>query len=607
MRPVIAPRMQPTQGTATSSSALPSSLRAAQKSRADRQLRELLQLRLKRWFSIGFCLVTCLCLFSYPSFSGFRWYGQLVLVALLLLPALWLWRAKEIPLRSLRLLELHLLAVMFAGGFFICAVRSTAVSTLSHLPPELASVFGSTARVLFPDGSYYFRYPVAAVCNPIVITWGILAVAYSVLIPNTWTRCAIILSLMVAGALSCTAYACYCFPAILPFAGWSLFYTFFVVTSFAAIGLYGSHKLSTLQSEVLTAQQVGQYYLKQTLGKGGMGEVFLAQHRMLRRPCAVKLIRPEHAGDASSLARFEREVQAMAKLTHPNTVEIYDYGRTDDGTFYYAMEYLPGLSAEDLIRRCARVPPGRAVHLLRQVCAALDEAHAAGLIHRDIKPANIFICERGRIHDVVKLLDFGLVQLAGASEPPAPVPAPALETEASAPAAVTSSADVKLTQAGHILGTPAYMSPEQARGDLAEPRSDIYSVGAVAYYLLTGQPPFRRPTVSQMMAAHERERPRPLAELLPAEDAALSAVIMRCLEKEPSQRYQSVKELEQALSACPSAGTWDAESAARWWQQELPKLTLTAPADAPPADDSAGSLLVTRDATAELTQDAETA
>lgn len=232
------------------------------------------------------------------------------------------------------------------------------------------------------------------------------------------------------------------------------------VSGFAAIGLYGSHKLNVLQSEILTAKQVGQYYLKQTLGKGGMGEVFLAQHRMLRRPCAVKLIRAEHAGDASSLARFEREVQAMAKLTHANTVEIYDYGRTDDGTFYYAMEYLPGLSAEELIRRFGMVSPARALHLLRQVCGALGEAHGAGLIHRDIKPANIFICERGKVQDVVKLLDFGLVQLADAEELPVRA-APVEEQELPADG---SSSEVKLTQVGHILGTPAYMSPEQASG-----------------------------------------------------------------------------------------------------------------------------------------------
>lgn len=197
---------------------------------------------------------------------------------------------------------------------------------------------------------------------------------------------------------------------------------------------------------------------------------------------------------------------------------------------------------------------------------------------------------------MVKLLDFGLVQLADGKEPP--VAAPLQTDQELAPA--TSSADGKLTQAGHILGTPAYMSPEQARGELAEPRSDIYSVGAVAYYLLTGQPPFVRPTIAQVIEAHEKARPRPLLALLAEPDAALSAVIMRCLEKEPSQRYQSVKELESALRACPCADSWDADQAAQWWRDNAPKLTLAPPSGPPPADGSAGSLLVTRDATGEL-------
>ena len=185
---------------------------------------------------------------------------------------------------------------------------------------------------------------------------------------------------------------------------------------------------------------LGQYRLKQVLGFGGMGAVYLAEHVLLRRPCAIKLIRPDQAGDPRTLIRFEREVQATATLTHSNTVEIFDYGHAEDGTFYYVMEYLPGMNLEDLVEQHGPMPPERAVHLLRQVCQALREAHGIGLIHRDIKPSNIFACERGKVYDVAKLLDFGLVKGFG-----------------------LAGDDAKLTREGAFTGSPAFMSPEQAR------------------------------------------------------------------------------------------------------------------------------------------------
>ena len=230
---------------------------------------------------------------------------------------------------------------------------------------------------------------------------------------------------------------------------------------------FGARTISRLRRQVAEARQLGQYRLRRRIGAGGMGEVYLAEHQLLKRPCAVKLIRPGDVADPKALARFEREVRLTATLSHPNTVEIYDYGRTEDGTYYYVMEYLPGLSLAELVERHGPLPPGRAVYLLRQVCGALREAHAAGLIHRDIKPSNIFAARRGGMDDVAKLLDFGLVL------PAATAGAPHLSGE------------------GQILGTPLFMSPEQATGgrELDE-RSDIYSLGAVAYYLLTGRPPF---------------------------------------------------------------------------------------------------------------------
>jgi serine/threonine protein kinase len=275
-----------------------------------------------------------------------------------------------------------------------------------------------------------------------------------------------------------------------------------------------------------------------------MGAVYLAEHRMLKRPCAIKLIHPDRAGDPQVLARFEREVRMTARLSHWNTVEIFDYGRTDDGTFFYVMEYLPGLSLQELLEHHGPLPPERVVFLLRQVCQALREAHQVGLIHRDIKPGNIFAAERGGLHDVVKLLDFGLVK-------------PVHENPAT-----------NLSQEGGISGTPLFMSPEQARGlaDL-DARSDIYSLGAVAYALLTGRPPFDGTNPMDVMIAHARDEVIKLSQLRPDVPSDLECVILRCLAKRPDDRFQDVDSLEQALANCATADRWTQWQAARWWRE----------------------------------------
>jgi serine/threonine protein kinase len=275
-----------------------------------------------------------------------------------------------------------------------------------------------------------------------------------------------------------------------------------------------------------------------------MGEVYLGEHRLLRRACAIKVIRPEQAGDPTTLSRFEREVQAMATLTHWNTVEIFDYGHTEDGTFYYVMEYLPGLSLQDLVERHGPLSPGRAVHFLRQLCAALREAHDIGLIHRDIKPSNIIASQRGGVHDVAKLLDFGLVQDIGIA------------------------GDDKLTMQGTILGSPAYISPEQARGrGQVDSRTDIYSLGGLAYFLVTGQMPFVRESVMEMIAAHLHEAPLSPRQIRPELPTDLEDVILKCLSKSPDDRYASVNRLDKALALCECADTWDNDQAEQWWQQ----------------------------------------
>jgi serine/threonine-protein kinase len=318
----------------------------------------------------------------------------------------------------------------------------------------------------------------------------------------------------------------------------------------AAIAIFGSHKINALQREAFEARKLGQYQLKRSLGAGGMGEVYLAEHVLLRRPCALKLIRPDQAGDPTNLNRFEREVRAMATLTHWNTVEVFDYGRSEDGTFYYVMEYLPGLSLQELVDQHGPLCPERAVHFLRQLCAALHEAHSIGLIHRDIKPSNVIACERGGVFDVAKLLDFGLVHCTG----------------------VKKQAD-KLTIQGTILGSPPYMAPEQASGkETLDARTDIYSLGGLAYFLLTGRAPFPRETAMEMLMAHVYEPVTPLTELRPEVPEDLQRVVLKCLEKKPERRFQDADSLEQALAQCRAADPWDRHRAAAWWREQSRKV-----------------------------------
>jgi serine/threonine-protein kinase len=324
----------------------------------------------------------------------------------------------------------------------------------------------------------------------------------------------------------------------------ALFITGFWVSVAGVLAIFGAHRVEVLRQEVAQARQLGQYQLKERLGSGGMGDVYLAHPYLLRRPCAIKLIRPERANDPTILRRFEREVQATATLTHPSTVQIYDYGHSDDGTFYYVMECLPGPTIEQLVRSYGPIPPGRVVHFLLQLCGALGEAHGIGLIHRDIKPGKTMICRSGGRHDVAKLLGFGLVAAPG-----------------------DRPRDEALTIEGAIYDTPAYISPEQAdRRNNLGPASDIYSLGAVAYYMLTGQPPFVRSSAVRVLVAHVNGEPLPLTALRPDLPLDLQAVVLRCLAKAPTDRFPDAQSLENALRQCHTAGQWSEEEAAHWWQ-----------------------------------------
>jgi serine/threonine-protein kinase len=305
-----------------------------------------------------------------------------------------------------------------------------------------------------------------------------------------------------------------------------------------------------LRAEVRKARRFGQYVLERKLGEGGMGEVYEARHGMMRRPSAIKLLRPDRAGE-KSIARFEREVQLTARLTHPNTITIFDYGRTQDGIFYYAMELLDGATLERVVATTGAQPPGRVVRILTMACSALREAHDIGFIHRDIKPANIMLSTRGGEHDVVKVLDFGLVK------------------------ELDVDPEVKVTGATAITGTPQYMAPESIKNpEAVDARTDIYSLGAVAYYLLAGMDVFDGTTVVEVVSQHLLEAPKPLSSRGVAVPADLEAVVLACLEKDPNKRPQTALELKHRLEAC-AVEPWGSERARAWWDEHGAKLEQT--------------------------------
>ena len=310
----------------------------------------------------------------------------------------------------------------------------------------------------------------------------------------------------------------------------------------AALAIYGAYLLNGLRTELHAAKKLGQYQLGEKLAEGGMGEVYLAEHQLLKRPCALKLIKPDVNTNPIALARFEREVQSAAMLSHPNTIEIFDYGHSHDGTFYYVMEYLPGLSVSDLVRQAGPLSPGRVIYLIRQVCGALAEAHRFGLVHRDLKPANILVAILGGKCDFAKVLDFGLVKLTATPDAP------------------------QLTADYTVSGTPQYMSPEQATATKdVDGRADIYSLGAILYFMLTGRPPFEGTNPTELMIAHARDPVVPPSRHRPEIPADLEAVVVKCLAKKPDDRYPDARSLAAALAACTSAGDWDDEMADQWW------------------------------------------
>jgi len=329
--------------------------------------------------------------------------------------------------------------------------------------------------------------------------------------------------------------------------------------------LFIARQHRALQKATLAARQLGQYALEEKLGAGGMGTVYKARHAMLRRPTAVKLLDVDKMSDAA-VTRFEREVQLTSTLTHPNTVAVFDYGRTPDGIFYYAMEYLEGMNLDELVEQFGPLPEARTVFLLRQACGSLAEAHAAGLVHRDVKPANIFLTRRGGLHDFVKVLDFGLAKALDGQER----------------AGVTSP--------NALMGTPLYLSPEAVnQPDQVDARSDVYALTAVGYFLLTGTPVFSGASVMEICMKHAKAAPEPpSARRGSPVSPGLEALLLRCLAKAPSDRPGDAAEMLRELDACAVEGSWTALDAAAWWaahDKKVPSSEQAVRGRAQPAGD----------------------
>jgi serine/threonine protein kinase len=316
------------------------------------------------------------------------------------------------------------------------------------------------------------------------------------------------------------------------------------VTILAAVAKVISKTLYNLNRTTHQMKRLGNYIIEDEIGRGGMGRVLLAKHALMCRPSAVKIMDITEGEAEAGASRFEREVHLAAHLTHPNTIQIYDFGRTPQNVFYYAMEYLSGMDLQRLVERFGPLPPGRTVFILRQICGSLAEAHTREIIHRDIKPSNIFLTERGGLHDFVKVLDFGLAKRVESGEVSA------------------------VTKTGVVFGTPRYISPEALYGaEGIDKRTDLYNLGGVAYWLLTGRPPFSTTSNIDLIIDQVKTVPAKPSDVCETPiPPGLDEIVMRCLEKRPEDRFQSADQLEEALSRLHIDDAWDWKRAQQWWK-----------------------------------------
>jgi serine/threonine-protein kinase len=440
---------------------------------------------------------------------------------------------------SVRSWSLKALAILDAGSLFLAGTSLALMAAQNDEKQLIAGLFALSVTIM----------------------------ARAVLIPSTATR-TFALSWMAAAPLVIVSVVFHQ-PALVP--GFSPGFLKALTTVSALLWLTISTTLSTvtsrtiygLRQQISKASEIGQYTLEEKIGSGGMGEVWRATHRMLIRPAAVKLITAPALGSTPSrdpeirLRRFEREARATGGLKSPHTVQLYDFGVTDDGTLYYVMELLDGMDLDTLVERFGPLPPERAVHMLLQTCASLEEAHLNGLIHRDIKPANLVVSRVSSEWDFVKVLDFGLVKL-----------------ESTAP----SEASVRISAESNVSGTPGFIAPEIVLGAESDHRVDIYALGCVAYWLVTGELVFEGPGAIKVLSDHVHTQPAPPSSRTEQAIAReLDALILQCLEKDPGKRPASATELRSRLRALKLAPAWTAERAEAWWLEHAPNRASMRP------------------------------
>ncbi len=409
-------------------------------------------------------------------------------------------------------------------------------------------VFGSVGiafATVYGETNFENIWGVSAIC-----IWVIAYVGFVPLPPNKATIAA-----FTSAAMGPLALAVWAVVAGLPVPSAAVFFGLSVpIFVCAAMASIGARMLYQLGKNVDRALQMGSYRLERLLGRGGMGEVWLARHQMLVRPAAIKLVRPDFwGGDLSEVVfrRFEREAQATASLTSPHTIQLYDFGFTKEGIFYYVMELLEGTDLDSLVKRFGPLPPARATRFLQQACLSLAEAHARGMVHRDIKPANMYTCCLGLDYDFVKLLDFGLVR----------------------PLKKADGDEARLTIQGFPPGTPGYMAPEVVSGREADEGADIYALGCVGYWLITGRPVFEGATILEVLMNHVHSPPPSPSERVHQEiPKELEKIILWCLEKDPSNRPESVEELKRHLDSFALKDPWTQDRAREWWSQHGQQL-----------------------------------